>query len=138
MDDICAAAVWIGSRGAANVITRQPTAELVLGADAFDRAARDIERAILAKDTCEPLTDLQVRNLLWGAEACVRVGDIPPKWLTILTELIGRAHWKPHIYPREAVRQCWPRIERVVGELLYTKFVLVSRVAELCNVKDFA
>jgi hypothetical protein len=81
--------------------------------------------------------DRRVINLLVGAEAC-RLSDVlSDDWQAMLVALVG-APPKPTLPPTARIF-CGPTLAahtaRVAGELLYERHALVSRVAELCNVK---
>jgi hypothetical protein len=138
MDPAVTAAFWIAGRACYRVMGGLPIVELKLGPDAFDAARRDIGTAIAARDSVEPPDDKRVTELLIGAESARYAGELSDNWMCILTDLVGTP-WKEHLFPRarEAVRQRFNRVELVAAELLFEKFVLVSRVVELCGVRDF-
>jgi hypothetical protein len=97
----------------------------------FDGARCEISGAL-----AEPPDDRRVTNLLVGAESRRRSGGLSDDWRAIFVALVG-APWKPTLPPaaRMFVSQRWPCMQRVAAELIYERRVLVSRVAELCNVK---
>lgn len=132
------AAFWLASRACHRVLTRQPIIELELGnpARVFDTARHAVSAAIAAIDTAEPHDERRIVNLLVGAMACSRAGELPPKWLSVVTALTG-TRWPERLPPgaRLLVSQRWHAIERVAAELLYERRVAVSRVMDLCGVR---
>jgi hypothetical protein len=137
MDSLVTSAHWLAGRACLRVFHGLPLVELELrdAASVFETARREVALMLAA----EPADDNRVLGLLVGAEACRRAGDIPESWLGMLTAIVG-SPWKEYLPPRarERVRMRWSNIERVAAELLYERFVLVSRVVELCGVRDFA
>jgi hypothetical protein len=130
------AAYWIASRAVHRVLGSQPIVEIELGdpSKMFDNARRDIHAAL-----AEPPDDRRVTNLLVGAEACRRCGALSDDWQATLAALVGEP-WPDRLFAGACVfvGQRWPHIQRVAGELLYERRVLVSRVFELCNLKELA
>jgi hypothetical protein len=108
----------------------QPIAELELTTQVFDQARRDVSAALVAPP------DRRVINLLVGAEACRRCGELPADWLATLTALVG-APWKETLPPtaRLFVDPRRTEIQRMVAELLYERRVLVSRAMAFCSVR---
>jgi hypothetical protein len=125
---------WRAGRVVHRVYTSLPIIELELTGDVFDRARRDINAAIAT-----PPDDRRAISLLVAAESCRHCGELPENWMTALTALVG-APWPDRLSAsaRLFVGQRWDAIECVVAELLYERRVLVSQVAALCGVREFA
>jgi hypothetical protein len=125
------AAYWVASRAVHRVLGSQAIIELTLGnpAHVFDAARRDVSAAL-----AEPPDDKRVINLLVGAEACQRAGELCADWEAMLVALVGEP-WKETLPPtaRMFVAQRWKQIELVAAELLFERRALVSRVLELCS-----
>jgi len=136
MDPLVTGAHWLAGRACLRVFHGLPLVEVELrdAPSVFETARREVALTLAA----EPADDNRVLGLLVGAEACRRAGEIPDNWLAMLTAVVG-SPWREYLPPRarERVRMRWHNIERVAAELLYTRFVLVSRVVELCGVRDF-
>ena len=137
MDAACTSAFWLSGRAAHRVLTGAPIVELALTdpATVFESARRETVLAIAQ----QPTDQARATALLVGAEACRRAGDLPANWVTLCVE-VAASPWSDRLRAsaRIFVDQRWPAIQRVAAELLYSRFVFVSRVLELCGVREAA
>jgi hypothetical protein len=133
---VITAAFWISGRACHRALTGQQFVELALpdAMQSLNDAARDVSAAL-----AEPSSDTHVTGLLVAAESCRRAGALSEEWTRMLVALVGTP-WQERLPPtaRMFVAQQWPCIQRVTAELLYDRRVLVSRVLELCNVRQAA
>ncbi len=133
LDSICTSAFWLASRGAHRILTGAQIIELALtdAAAVFEAARRETALTLAQR----PTDNARATALLVGAEALRRAGDMPPNWLAMCVEVVGTP-WPERLPPaaRMFVDQRWPAIQRVAAELLYSRFVMVSRALELCGI----